>query len=529
MKFEARQIEAPRHVLRLGVEMIIRHDIEDFKRTVAEFFDSTVKYYPSQQALVDKGETYTYYSLSEKVKTVATSFKEDFGIKKGDRIAFILKNCKEYVIGFYAAMRIGAIAVPLNVRLSQYEIQYELEDCTPILLIADVAFWDSIKPIMEKIKTCRGCILVGGSEGDQFSHLLEGEAKEAPEIEIEGEDAACILYTSGTTGRPKGALTTHWNIAYSCQVLELPTGLKYLCTAPIFHVTGLYASLNTSVANAGVTVLMERHSTEKALQIIEKEGIEHMVAVPTVLSMMMNWPEVDRFDLSSLKYLAVGGAPLPEDLLDKTMKRLPEIAFLQVFGLTETTGRIVLRECHKTREKFGAVGKKLPGIQTKIIDDSGLELPPNSVGELIVKGPNVIQEYWNKPEATRKDITGGWLHTGDLMKIDDDGYHYIMGRQIELIIRGGENIYPVEVENAICQHPKVLEAAVLGIPDDIYGEEVIAFAVLNEGEYLTIHELQQFCGKYLADYKIPKVIKFVDQLLKSPTGKVLKRELQEMI
>lgn len=226
--------------------MIIRHDIEDFGKTIVEFFDSTVNHYPSHTALVDGRERYTYQALSEKVKSVATSFKEDPGINKGDRIAFILKNCKEYVIGFYAAMRIGAIAVPINVRLSPYEIQYELGDCSPSLLIADVAFWDNLKPIMGKIRTCKRCILVGGSEGDPFSDLVEREAGEAPEIEIEGGDVACIMYTSGTTGRPKGALVTHWNIAYSCQVLGLQAGLKFLCSVPIFHVTGLYAALNTA-------------------------------------------------------------------------------------------------------------------------------------------------------------------------------------------------------------------------------------------------------------------------------------------
>lgn len=271
---------------------------------------------------------------------------------------------------------------------------------------------------------------------------------------------------------------------------------------------------------------MERFRTEKALQLIENEGIEFLIAVPTMLNMMINWPGIDQYDMSSLKYLAAGGAPLPEDLIDKTLKRLPDINFLQIFGMTETTGRVLLRECHKTREQFGAIGKRLPGVETKIVDDSGRELVPNSVGELLIKGPNVIQEYWNKPEATKKNITEGWLHTGDLMKIDDDGYHYLMGRQIELIIRGGENVYPVEVENVICQHPKILEAAVLGIPDEIYGEEVAAYVVLKEDEHLTVEALQQFCGKWLAGYKIPKVIKFVHELLKSPTGKVLKKELK---
>lgn len=504
---------------------LVRHDIKNFKKTILAFFDSTVNTFPSQLALTDRSETYTYRSLYEAVISVATFFQENLGVKKGDRIAFILKNCKEYVIAYYAAVRIGGIAVPLNYRLTSYELEFQLLDCSPALLIIDEKFWNSVKPIIGKIETCKHHIIVGG-KGDQFDSLLERETRNDPKIAIEENDPALIMYTSGTTGRPKGALMSHWNIAFNSQVMAFPPELRYLNFSPLFHVTGMNACLNTCVANAGECILMERYRTAAALELIGKEKIELITAVPTVLSMMIDWPEFDKYDVKSVKYVACGGAPVPEILIEETLKKFPNLTFLLMFGLTETTSRIIYMECKNIR-KAGTIGLPLPGIETKIIDNTGQELPPNTPGELIVKGPNIIQKYWNRPEETTRSIKGGWLYTGDLATIDEDGYHYLMGRRKELIIRGGENVYPVEVENAICQHPKVFECAVIGIADHLYGEEVCAFVILKEGENLTPQELQDFCSQYLADYKIPKIIKFANELPRNTMGKVLKEELKK--
>jgi acyl-CoA synthetase (AMP-forming)/AMP-acid ligase II len=505
--------------------VIVRYDVERFHKTVIDFFDASAEIFAQQVVVIDKGVRCTYQDLLERTKSVASYFKEYAGIQKGDRIALFSPNCIEYVIAYYAALRIGAIAVPVNIRLAIPEIKYQLNDSCPSLIVGESALIESIEPLMSEINQLKGIILIGGGDGTQIEDLFRHSVERDPKVDLHGDDPACIMYTSGTTGTPKGAVMSHWNIAYNSQIIALPPGLRFLCFVPFFHVTGLNASLNTAIANGGLLVLMERFQTEMAFKLIEEEQIELITCVPTILSMVVNWPRLREYDIGSLKYVFVGGAPLPQDLIDQTLKLLPDLNFIQVFGMTETTGRNLLRECHKTKDKFAAIGAPLPGVKTKIIDEEGFELPTNAVGECIIKGPNVIKQYWKKSEATQKSIKNGWLHTDDLMKIDEDGYHYIMGRKRDMIIRGGENVYPVEVENAICQHPGVSEAAVIGIANSIYGEEVMAFITLRQGTNLSAHTIQDFSRRYLAEYKIPSRIIFLDEIPKSATGKVIKNDL----
>jgi long-chain acyl-CoA synthetase len=504
----------------------VNYEYQKFKKTVPDLFYSKVQDFRSQPALIHNHDRYNYNELSIKVQNFALHLKESCKLQKGDRIAFLLPNCKEFVIAYYAAMTIGAIAVPLNARLTPHEIRYQLVDSLPSLVIASEQLFQLVDKAIAQLPSLKKSIIVTIKPEDfESTGLLKRNLSDLSKADVEPNDPACIMYTSGTTGKPKGAMMSHWNIAFGSQIIKLPPCYKFLCSVPLFHVAGLNSCLNTAIANAGTSILIEKFKTDQALQLIEEEQIDFITVVPTILNMMVNSPVIDSFDLSSIKVIACGGAPLHLELLKKALRVFPEASFLQMFALTETSNRVLCMDCNENLNKLGSVGLPLPGIQTKIVDDRGNVLPRSKTGELVIKGPCVIKRYWNQPEGSTEAIIDDWLYTGDLARIDNDGYHYIMGRKKDMIIRGGENIYNVEVENVVRQHPKVCEAAVFGVPDDIYGEEVMAFVVLNEGETLSIEELYQFCCNSLAHYKIPKHLKCLKELPKNPAGKVMKAVL----
>lgn len=302
---------------------------------------------------------------------------------------------------------------------------------------------------------------------------------------------------------------------------------KILVVVPLFHITGLAIAFCSAVYAGIPAVIVKRFKASDSLKIIEEEKVTTMVAVPTILWLMLNAPEFAQYNLSSLRQFAAGGSASPEELLKACAAKLPGVQLMPGYGLTEAAAMThTTTSLDEALSKLGSAGRVLSILDTKVVDSSGRELPPGEAGELLVKGCQVMKEYWNNPEATRETIVDGWLHTGDIAKITEEGYVYILDRMKDMIIRGGENIYSIEVENVLYRNPKVLEAAVVGVPDPVFGEQVKAALVLKSGEQATIEEIQEFCGKYLAYYKVPKYVEFRESLPRNPAGKVIKAQLK---
>jgi acyl-CoA synthetase (AMP-forming)/AMP-acid ligase II len=441
----------------------------------------------------------------------------------------MLRNGWEFSVSFFALAKIGAIAVPLNTAYKGEEAAFQINDSGSIMLIVDSAFRDIITEIKPEIPQVRNICV---TETEEFMNLLKEKVYTAVHAEVDEMDSAIIMYTSGTTGRPKGAVLSHKGlIAEAMCVAELldwrPGRDKNLCPVPLFHVTGLAMNFCGSICAGIPIVYMKKFNAVDALKIIGEEKITTMIGVPTIMWLMLNSPEFDHSKLSSLRCFASGGSAAPEELLKACAEKLPGFELCPGYGLTEACGMTMttLSLDEALRHK-GSVGRNIPLIEAKVVDGSERELPPGEAGELLIRGCQALKEYWNRPEATQKTMVDGWVHTGDVAKVDEEGYFYILDRIKDMINRGGEKIWSLEVENVLYRNPKILEAAVVGVPDAIFGEEVKAVIAPKPGEKATAEEIQEFCSRYLAKFKVPKFVEFRETLPRNPAGKVIKGELK---
>jgi len=506
-------------------------------RNLTQLLNNTVDRYGPQEGVIitDPSARLSFQQFASLVANVASALYHDYGVKKGDRVALMLRNGLEFATSFFALARIGAVTVPLNTALKGEELAFQVADSGAAVLIVEPKFhqlFAGVSPAAKGVKY----IFVTGDEPPAgtvaFSELLRDRGHPPVEVRVEEMDSAVIMYTSGTTGRPKGALLSHqamitgaMNMAQLC---DLRVGRdKILVVVPLFHITGLAIAFCSAVY-AGITaVIVRKFKSDEALQIIAAEKVTTMVAVPTILWLILNEPEFGNYDLSSMRQFAAGGSASPEELLKACAAKLPGVQLMPGYGLTEATAMThTTTSLDEALTKLGSVGKALPILKARVVDDSGKELPLGQPGELLVKGCQVMKEYWNNPEATRQTIVDGWLHTGDIAKVTEDGYTYILDRMKDMIIRGGENIYSIEVENVLYRHPKVLEAAVVGVSDQVFGEQVKAALVLRPGEQATAEEIQEFCGQHLAYFKVPKYVEFMESLPRNPAGKVIKARLK---
>jgi acyl-CoA synthetase (AMP-forming)/AMP-acid ligase II len=441
----------------------------------------------------------------------------------------MLRNGWEFSVSFFASVKLGAIAVPLNTAYKGEEAAFQLNDSGSIVLILDPEFRDVINEIRPEISKVKK-IFVTGTEA--FLELLKKKEHTAVNVQVDENDSAVIMYTSGTTGRPKGAVLSHKGlIAEAMCVTEVLDWRaerdKNLCPVPLFHVTGLAMNFCGSVYAGIPVVFMKKFNAVDVLKIIEEEKITTMIGVPTILWLMLNAQEFDPSRLRSLRCFAAGGSAAPEELLRACIEKLSGFELCPGYGLTEACGMISttlsLKEaCHPK----GSVGRAIPLIEAKVVDSSERELPLGEAGELLIRGCQALKEYWKNPEATQKTIVDGWVHTGDVAKMDEEGYIYILDRIKDMINRGGEKIWSLEVENVLYRNPKILEAVAVGVPDTIFGEEVKAVVVLKPGEKATPEEIQEFCGRHLAKFKVPKYVDFRDILPRNPAGKVIKAKLK---
>ncbi|WP_332645840.1 class I adenylate-forming enzyme family protein [Lysinibacillus sp. 54212] len=485
---------------------------------------------PDHTALVYGEKTYSYQELNEEINRYSHGLIAQ-GIQKGDKVSLFLKNSDAFIIAAYSIWKAGGVVVPINFRLTQPELSYILQQSDSVAVIFDEEFTDVVKKAAQQLEASIALFNVGGKiEGATEWSLIQSQLKEEPSVSILPTDDAQILYTSGTTGRPKGALFSHSNITSLNMSVNVMTKMTeddvYLLVAPAFHSAGLNMIL-TSTFFTGATLIVQRdfHPVE-AQKAIQHHEVSIFFAVPAMYNAMLQVPK-GSFNLSTIRMCNYGAAPMSPGLIQATMDYLGTDQFYNCCGLTEggPGGVVLTPEEHKT--KLGAAGKAMPFLNARVVNERMEDVVPGQVGEFIIRSSSVMKEYYKKPEETQKTFRDGWLLTGDLATVDEDGYITLVDRKKDMIISGGENVYSVEVEQVLNSHPQILEAAIIGLPDPKWGEIVTAIIVPKEGEQLLTDEVQAFCRQSLAGYKIPRHFIFTDALPRNASGKILKYHLRE--
>ncbi|MBN9109172.1 MAG: long-chain fatty acid--CoA ligase [Pseudonocardia sp.] len=443
------------------------------------------------------------------------------GISPGDRVGIVLPNLPAFPILFHGALLAGATVVPMNPLLKEREVEYYLRDSGMSLVFG----WDSGGDAVTAAAGTVGipAVLVGPMGPDT------GDATPAPDaVARDDSDTAVILYTSGTTGQPKGAELTHANLrtntaTTASSVLSLGTDDVIMGCLPLFHVFGLTCGLNAAVSVGATLTLIPRFDPAKALAVIARDKVTVFEGVPTMYAAMLHHPDADTADMSTLRTCASGGSAMPVEIM-RAFEEKFGCMVLEGYGLSETSPVASFNQPHRER-KPGSIGFEIPGCEMRVVDDSGTDVGTDTPGEIAIRGDNVMKGYWGRPDATAEAIPDGWFRTGDIATKDTDGYYFIVDRKKDLIIRGGYNVYPREVEEALYEHPAVAEAAVVGIPHPEWGEEIGAAVALKAGEKADPDELRDFVKERVAAYKYPRQVWLVDELPKGPTGKILRREV----
>ena len=477
--------------------------------------------------------SHSYADLDRRADALA-AYLASLGIGRGDRVALLAHNGVEYFDLQFACARNGAIAVLLNWRLTVSELEYILGDSAPRLLIHDVEFGDSARTLQARCGLPQLLCIDGGASagGNAYEDALQAfSGRPAPREELTHDDVVTLMYTSGTTGLPKGAMITHgmnfWNCVNLSAAAGVGMGTVHLSVLPLFHTGGLNCYSNPVLHAGGTVVVMRQFDPGHALRVIgdAAQRITHFFAVPAPYQFMAQHPDFGSTDLSRLQGAGVGGAPCALSILQAWAER--GVLLLQGFGMTETSPACIFLNPDDAMRKLGSTGKVLLHTEARIVDESGADCAPNQVGELWVAGPNITPGYWNRPDATASSFEGRWLKTGDAARVDDEGFYYIVDRWKDMYISGGENVYPAEVENVLYQLPQVAEAAVIGVPDQRWGEAGLAVLVLKPGQALAREAVLAHCSQCLARFKCPQDIAVIDALPRNATGKVLKRELRK--
>jgi len=465
----------------------------------------------------------TYEQLHDAAAKV-TALLSAAGIGPGDRVGLMLPNVPAFPIAFYGALGAGAVVVPMNPLLKGREVAYYLGDSGAKVIFA----WNAAAGEAAKGAADAGAQLITVDEPD-LSGALAGVTPQTPWADAADDDDAVILYTSGTTGTPKGAQLTHSGLARNARLTSqtllnnTPDDVMMGCL-PLFHVFGLTCGLNATITAGGTLTLLPRFDPGKALEIIERDAVTIFEGVPTMYAAMLHHPAADPSHAASLRLCVSGGAAMPVEILRGFEAKFGCI-ILEGYGLSETSPVASFNHPDKVR-KPGSVGTPVEGVELRLVGNDGATVPAGEVGEIAIRGHNVMKGYWGRPEATAEAIPDGWFRTGDLARIDEDGYYFIVDRKKELIIRGGYNVYPREIEEVLHEHPAVAEAAVIGIPHDSLGEEVGAAVALKPGATATPEELRAFAKERVAAYKYPRHVWLVAELPKGPTGKILRREVR---
>jgi long-chain acyl-CoA synthetase len=507
--------------------------------TFAHIIHRNALLYPNQEAFVYGATRITFSEFNSDVNKSINAL-HIMGVRKGDVIGILSWNNLEYAYIYGTAMKGGFIASPFNPRLKADELDYLINYSEANTLFVGPELLEIASSLKKRLPKVKNYICLEGSALGMtaYSDLLASQSGEEPDVQVDEDDPVCIIYTSGTTGTPRGALYTHRCFIDDSQALVTDIGLqpgdKRVLITPLFHIAG-NTHFRSSMYVGGCIIIMKFFDPTATLLTIQNERATHMDMVPTHLAAMLSTPDPDKYDIGSMKLLMYGGSPMPLEVLKKGIKVFGHI-FVELYGQSESGSAIshLSREDHDVldrpedeQRKLMSAGRPDIGVQIRIVDEKENDVQPGEIGEIIVRSKHIMVEYWHRPDETRETIVNGWLHTGDMGYYDEEGYFYIVARKKDMIISGGENVYPREVEEVLYRHPAVLEAAVIGIPDPYWVEKVHAVLVLREGASTSAEEIIAFCKKNIAGYKTPKSVEFVDSLPKNAAGKILKRELRE--
>lgn len=501
---------------------------------------------PERAAIIFEGKRWSYSQLSDRVNKLAGAFS-DLGVQAGDRIAMMQVNCPQYVETYFAAAKLGAIFVPLNFRAKTDEVKYLVSNAKAKVVLVGNRYIDLLNSILTDLPDVQHCISLDAEhEGMLFYDKLLADASPLEDIaEVSDDDVTILMYTAGTTGRPKGvpqsftAFVTY--ILENVEPASPEVQERNLLTVPLYHVAGMQAVL-AAIYGGRTLIMMRQFEDTQWLKAVHQEKASRAMLVPTMLKRVIDHPDFDKYDLSNLKVITYGAAPMPFEVIKKAIELMPWVNFINAFGQTETASTIASLgpEDHKIegteaeREKklkrlTSSIGRPLSDVEVKIADKEGNDLPTLKVGEILVRGPRIMKGYWGDKDKTSKVLTeDGWLHTGDLGYVDEEGYIYLEGRGDDMIIRGGENISPQEVEDVLYSHPNIEDAAVIGVPDPEWGQEPRAIVVLKKGQEVTVEEIMEYCRPKLAGFKRPRSVIFVESLPLNSVGKLLKRELRRL-
>jgi long-chain acyl-CoA synthetase len=497
--------------------------------TLAHLAEEAAQKYGEYVALAFEGRQLTNVDQQRAACRMAHVLRR-LGVGPGDRVVVMLPNCPEVMQSYAAILKCGAVIVPVIFLLGDKEVGHILIDSEAKVVITGADMVWKVEGQIGVLPTLHHVLLVDGGGDERVRSLTEesaGERDDFTTVDRRADDLAVILYTSGTTGVPKGVALSHANLESNARAAaslhELGREDWAIAVLPLSHSYGL------TVMNAGHILgtraaLLRWFHPEAVLRTIQTFKAVSMSAVPTMLLHLLNYPEADRFDTRSMRVWGSGAAPLPIEMVEPFERKFGG-KILEGYGLTEASPVVSAHRLSGPR-KLGSVGRPIPGVLVSIQDDEDRVLPVAETGEICVKGPNVMVGYYRDPEQTARTLRDGWLHTGDMGRLDEDGFLFVVERKKDLIIRGGFNIYPREVEEVLYAHPKIAEAAVVGMKDPLMGEDVLAFVVLKDGQRATPEEISSFCERHLARFKCPKEIRFVDALPKSPIGKILRKELR---
>jgi acyl-CoA synthetase (AMP-forming)/AMP-acid ligase II len=497
--------------------------------------------FPDRPAIVYGGNTSTYARFNQRANQLANALNR-LGVVRGDHVAILMYNCPEMLEALYACFKLGCAAVPLNFRLHPKEFAFIVDNSEAKAVFLSQDFKEPLTEHRELIAGAKHLITLAGASDEflDYETLLAGETDRWDDVDVDPNDSAWLFYTSGTTGMPKGAMLTHRNLFtmtmsfYADMCPGFGAHDVILHAAPLSHGSGLWALPN--IAKAAKNVILESKSfdAEKVLKLIQEHGVTNMFCAPTMVKLMIDSPAVHQYDPVSLKTLCYGGGPMMVADITKAIETFGP-CLVQLYGQGESPMTIsylpqwghVLNGTERQLERLSSVGIPHTDVEVKVFDREDQEVPVGEVGEIVTRSDVVMKGYWRNPEATAKTLRNGWLHTGDVGRMDKNGYVFLLDRSKDLIVSGGENIYPREVEEVLARHPAVREVVVIGVPDPQWGEAIKAVVSLREGSSVTADELIAFCKDHIASYKKPKSVDFIDELPKNNYGKLLKREVRE--
>lgn len=490
---------------------------------------------PNREAFVYENRRPTYREILKNAEHLA-GWLQAQGIGKNDKVGCLFKNGMSFVELYFAVSLTGGVFVPVNFRLVSKEIEYIVNNADIKILFVEEEFNDTISPILDLLPHVQLIVVDGAipenhiNEMVAYTSIFTSPSEYTPPTDLQDNDAHAIIYTSGTTGKPKGAVLTHKNFYLNAMNRtfhsQTPRGINELVVPPLFHVAAL-SRLVSNCLMEGTIYIQREFQPERILKTIETEKINAMFLVPSMWNFLFQVPNLLDYDVSTMISCGLGGAICPVEIKKRIMEVFKNGKIIEAFGQTEMSPSTTYLTGEDTIRKTASVGKPAINVRVRIVDDEMNDVPTGEVGEIVYQGPTLMKEYYKNPEATKEAFKGGWFHSGDLVRMDGEGYIYVVDRKKDMVISGGENIYPKEIEEVLYTHPDILEAAVVGVPDPEWGENIKAFIVMKPSRRLTVEEVIEYCKQNLASYKKPKLVEFIAALPRNASGKVLKTELRK--